>query len=276
MEEKGFINLDFEAFTKLREEKKEKEYLLIDVRQTSEYRAGHIPGALLMPVSELQTRLYELPADRDLIFYCHSGGRSTFASDLVSEAEVTEKNVYNLPGGIMTWEGKTLADFPRVQVFDKKRSLPELLMTAMELEKGAFRFYRYITDHHAGADFFPVMAQLSKAEEAHAKSVYQYWKETQNGAPDFESLFADLRGNILEGGEQLETVLEKLKTAESASPLHIIELALDIEYRAYDLYRTIAEQKEEAKDIFLHIAQAEKGHMKMLIKAIPSLPQNIP
>ena len=57
----------------------ESDYLLIDVRQPGEYQHAHIPGALLMPVMELESRLFSLPNDKDLLFYCHSGGRSLAA-----------------------------------------------------------------------------------------------------------------------------------------------------------------------------------------------------
>ena len=49
----------------------------------------------------------------------------------------------------------------------------------------------------------------------------------------------------------------------------LIEMALDMENRAYDLYRTMADQAEDdVREAFLTIAQAEKGHMGELVKAI--------
>ena len=93
----------------------EADYLLVDVRQPGEYSAGHIPGAFFLPLAELEAKLLELPGNRDLVFYCRSGARSMTAAFLAAEAQVTEKSVYNLRGGILGWEGKTLTDFPRVQ-----------------------------------------------------------------------------------------------------------------------------------------------------------------
>ncbi len=43
---------------------------LIDVRSAAEYRGGHLPGALSMPLAELVDRLAELPRDRELVAYC--------------------------------------------------------------------------------------------------------------------------------------------------------------------------------------------------------------
>ena len=46
------------------------EIALLDVRPTDEYRAGHIPGAISIPVGELERRLAELPPDREVVAYC--------------------------------------------------------------------------------------------------------------------------------------------------------------------------------------------------------------
>jgi hypothetical protein len=46
------------------------EVTVLDVRPAEEYRAGHIPGALSIPLGELGTRLKELPTDREVIAYC--------------------------------------------------------------------------------------------------------------------------------------------------------------------------------------------------------------
>ena len=50
-------------------DKNPEDYNLIDVRQPSEYKEGHIPGAQLIPVGELPTRLSELKPDRPTIAY---------------------------------------------------------------------------------------------------------------------------------------------------------------------------------------------------------------
>ena len=45
------------------------EYVLLDVRQPEEYEAGHLPGARLIPLGELEGRLDELPRDRPVVVY---------------------------------------------------------------------------------------------------------------------------------------------------------------------------------------------------------------
>jgi rhodanese-related sulfurtransferase len=50
--------------------------LLIDVREPSEFRAGHIPGAMNIPLRDLSDRLDEIPQDRSVVLYCSTGYRT--------------------------------------------------------------------------------------------------------------------------------------------------------------------------------------------------------
>ncbi|MDY6950539.1 MAG: rhodanese-like domain-containing protein [Thermodesulfobacteriota bacterium] len=252
------------------ERNKEGDYLLVDVRQPEEYVRGHIPGAKLIPVRELVADLSKLPSDKDLVFYCHSGGRSAAAATLAEEEGGAYGEIYDLEGGIMAWEDQTVPDYPRVQVFDKSRTLSELLLTAMDLEKGALRFYDYLKEKYVSEPFSKTFEQLSLAERAHAKAVYQYWKKTEEDPPAFDAVFAGLKGEILEGGGDLIDTLGRAEAMEGNVCMHLIELSLHIEHAAFDLYRTMADQSEnkEAEEAFLSIAQAEKRHMKTLIDAI--------
>ena len=268
-------NLEFETLSaeELRvfiENQKEKSYLLIDVRQPSEYEQGHIPGAKLMPLPEVEARLFSLPSDRDLIFYCQNGGRSQWAASLAGEGEVSEKTVYHLRNGIAGWQEKILPGYPRVQIFEKDQNFEQLLKTAMDLEKGAWRFYQYVIDRYPDDPLRPIFEQVSIAEKAHAKLIYRFWKRFEKSPPPFDGLYLDLKGNILEGGQSFEDACHLLAATEIQGSLAVIDLAMAIEYSAYDLYRTMAENTEnaEANSTFLSIAQAEKAHMRALTRAL--------
>ncbi len=249
---------------------REKRYALIDVRQPGEYAVAHIPGATLLPLMELEERLFDLPADRELIFYCSAGPRSAIAAALAAEAELSNLPIYTLVGGMLAWDGHKIADFPRVQVFDQARSLPDMLLTAMDLEKGAYRYYRAILDRFDALPFRSVIEHLSRAEEAHAHMIYALWQPNQADPPPFEALFDDLLGDILEGGATLKEALDHLQALHSDNHIPILELSLSIEYRAYDLYRSLAERTADAhvRDNLLTIAQAEKSHMRQLQQAL--------
>lgn len=71
---------------------------LLDVRQPEEYREGHLPGARLIPLGELNSRLGELPRNREIICICHSGSRSVVATRQLSAAGY---NAVNLRGGMI-------------------------------------------------------------------------------------------------------------------------------------------------------------------------------
>ncbi len=83
----------------------ERFYVLIDVRTSEEYAAGHLFGAMNIPLSEFQTNLAawlpRLPRDVPLILYCLAGARSLQAATILVEAGLT--NVLNLTGGITAW-----------------------------------------------------------------------------------------------------------------------------------------------------------------------------
>lgn len=73
--------------------------VLVDVRTEGEYESRHLPGALLIPVSQVGERLEELPRDEPIIVYCQSGVRSARAAETL-RGEGFE--VHDL-GGIGAW-----------------------------------------------------------------------------------------------------------------------------------------------------------------------------
>jgi rubrerythrin len=268
-------NLEFETLTAVEfdaylKNHKEKEYLLIDVRQESEYELGHIPGAKLMPLAEVETRLFSLPAERDLIFYCHNGGRSQWAASLVGEGEVCQKTVYHLMGGLLARNGRILTGYPKVQIFDRAQELGQLLTTAMDLEKGAWRFYQYAMDRFVEDTIHQTFEQISIAEKGHAKLIYRFFQKYKSNPPPFYELYDSLDGEVLEGGQSFKDACHNLEESKTNSCSEVLDLALAIEYTAFDLYRVMAEHTDnsEARETFLAIAQAEKGHMRALARSI--------
>jgi rubrerythrin/rhodanese-related sulfurtransferase len=270
MDNLEFKNLTGEEFDEYLKNHNEKDFLVIDVRQESEYELGHIPGAKLMPLAEVETRLFSLPADRDLIFYCHNGGRSQWAASLAGESEVSQKAIYNLMGGLLNWKGTTLAGYPKVRIFDKEQELDRLLSAAMDLEKGAWRFYRFASDKYNDHLIARTFEQIAVAEKGHAMLIYRFWQKFEISPPPFDQYYQGLAGELLEGGQSLEEACGKLEVEAGRSCSAMVELALNIEYSAFDLYRVMAERTSdsEARETFLALAQAEKAHMRALARSI--------
>ncbi|GAB7144800.1 ArsR/SmtB family transcription factor [Mycobacterium riyadhense] len=75
---------------------------LVDVRPHEEYQAGHIPGAINIPLAELAERLAELPADRDIVAYCR-GAFCVMAPDAVRIARKAGRGVKRLDNGMLEW-----------------------------------------------------------------------------------------------------------------------------------------------------------------------------
>ncbi|HEV3182276.1 MAG TPA: molybdopterin-synthase adenylyltransferase MoeB [Steroidobacteraceae bacterium] len=77
--------------------------LLVDVREDAEWAAGHLPGALHIPLAELPQRLSELASQADPVFICRSGGRSMAACQMALRANI--RSPANLEGGLLAWAG---------------------------------------------------------------------------------------------------------------------------------------------------------------------------
>lgn len=75
--------------------------LLVDVRTPEEFAAGHLPGALNLPLDELRGRLPELPQGKTLWLYCHVGQRGYLAQRILEQNGFTTRN---LSGGYLLWE----------------------------------------------------------------------------------------------------------------------------------------------------------------------------
>ena len=75
--------------------------VLIDVRTPAEVAEGMAPGAINIPLQEIEQRLSEFPKDKDLLIYCRSGKRSMAASNFLIENGYDK--VFNVVGGFLAF-----------------------------------------------------------------------------------------------------------------------------------------------------------------------------
>jgi thioredoxin 1 len=82
--------------------------VLVDVRTSEEYVEAHVPGARLVPLDQLGTRLHEIPKDQRVYVICAIGGRSYSAAEALSRAGWDAVSVV---GGTKQWaeEGRPVA-----------------------------------------------------------------------------------------------------------------------------------------------------------------------
>ena len=73
---------------------------LLDVQEDEEWEAGHAPEAIHVPLTGLESRIDEVPRDRDVVVVCRSGARSSKAISMLEEAGFS---LYNLDGGMKAW-----------------------------------------------------------------------------------------------------------------------------------------------------------------------------
>ena len=91
-----YIEMDVAELDRWRQQG--KAFTLLDVRQASEVAMASVPGALHIPMREVQARIREIPRDRPVIVMCHVGERSARIARFLVTDGLGE--VYNLEGGI--------------------------------------------------------------------------------------------------------------------------------------------------------------------------------
>ena len=80
----------------------EEGYIILDVRTQEEYAQGYIPGAVLLPLDDIEDKAHVVLPDKDqlILVYCRSGRRSKIAAEALSELGYTNIKEF---GGIIDW-----------------------------------------------------------------------------------------------------------------------------------------------------------------------------
>ncbi len=90
------VEVDIEQLEKARAEG----IPLVDVREPDEYVAGHVPDAILLPMSEIAERVEEVPAAGPVYVICHLGGRSLKVVEWLRPQGI---DAYSVAGGTKAW-----------------------------------------------------------------------------------------------------------------------------------------------------------------------------
>ena len=82
-------------------------HVLVDVRTQAEFEEKHIPGAILLPVDDIEDGKLERLPDKDqiILLYCRTGRRAEDAAEYLAKKGYT--NIYEI-GGIIDWKGETV------------------------------------------------------------------------------------------------------------------------------------------------------------------------
>jgi rhodanese-related sulfurtransferase len=101
MSEAPFKDIDIAEFQAQFQGDGAPNYILVDVREMHEYDAGRIPGAINIPMSEIQYRYDEIEPDQPVILVCATGNRSGMVGEFM--AGQGYRDLYNLTDGTMGW-----------------------------------------------------------------------------------------------------------------------------------------------------------------------------
>ena len=75
--------------------------MVIDVRKPAEYKVAHIPGAINIPVDELEVRINEVNDEHGVLVYCINGSRTRLAESILLDNGI--ENIYHLEGAFYAW-----------------------------------------------------------------------------------------------------------------------------------------------------------------------------
>ncbi len=241
------------------------ELLILDVREPAEYERGHIPGARLIPLSILPSRLDEIKTDKTTITYCAHGRRSSSAAALLKGHG--SNKVYSLDGGITAWNGAVAKGELAAGMFliENLKTIDDFIALAWALEYGNVHFYNTAKDIVNDAEGKKLFGELVKAEDKHKSNILKAFREMR-GADISPSYLENMSSKgVMEGGVFIKETLEWLND-NNRSIKDILELSMQLETNSLDLYFKIMNETDSAdiKAIFSSIIEEEKDHLKHL------------
>lgn len=247
---------------------------VLDVRQPLEYRAGHIPGARLIPAAELRERLAELDPALPTVVYCAAGVRSHAAAMLLIHADF--KDVCHLPGGFASWQGGRATGLPQADLalFIEDDGIERQVALSWMLETGAQRFYRGVAATREEDVIRALFEELGKAEEGHKQTLLAVYEGLTNHKPadNFPAGLIDTAAleDLMEGGYR---VSQALQLADGAEPWQLCDLAMGVEINAWDHYLWLMRnvKDENAARLFEVLAGEERMHLKRLATVLETL-----
>jgi len=247
------------------------EFLLLDVRQPEEYEASHIPGAMLIPLGELEARQGELDRGKKVITYCRSGHRSMAAAVVL--CGLGFKNLYSLDGGILNWSYGIIGGIPEEVpgLVTETAAVVDIVILALKLEKGSRDFYLAAKESASLPQAKGIFQMLAKAEDEHMQRLYvrAIGLLGEGALPPLEQLVRELRVEHMEGGVEISPALAEVKK-EVRGEMEALEIALEREYVSYDFYQRASAlvEKEDARGLLHELAWEERKHADVLLRRV--------
>jgi rhodanese-related sulfurtransferase/rubrerythrin len=245
--------------------KKEGDVTVLDVRQSQEYRSGHLPGAVFIPLPELPDRTKELDPSKPVLAYCRSGNRSRAAAAVL----LTEgfPAVFSLEGGIAAWKGEVATgEYEQgLSLLKGRETTEELISLAWALEEGSRVFYEKAVDLTSDRESMDLFRRLAEAEAKHKKNILETYRMVAGEKSSADFLEKESLRGVMEGGAQVEDVIAFLREKDRTLQ-DLIEVSMQVEANALDLYVRMRRgiKNDSAEKVFSSLIAGEKGHLERL------------
>lgn len=177
------------------------------------------------------------------------------------------KEVYNLKGGMMAWEGLQTSG-PEELNMDLVRgneSPAEMVRLSYSLENGLKKFYKNMQKRTKDNAIQALFSKLVQIEETHKKRLVELYTKIEPDGNDLESWESEAGQGMMEGGFDIEA-FTKQNQPFLDTPHHVIDLAMMLETQALDLYLRFSQKTENAdtKEVLFKLADEEKAHLGAL------------
>jgi len=247
-------------------EKSTNEYCLLDVRQPGEYEQGHLPGARLIPLAELQANLNKIKPDRMIIVYCRSGNRSRSGVGILNGAGL--EDVYNMEGGILAYNGLVAAGPPEAGVFcfPENMTPEQLIAMAWYIEDGSQQYFEALKNATQDKDVKNNFSGLIDHKIAHKESLSLLFEKIsgQTAGDNFPTGVLQRPPHKVMAG--CVSVSEAVNWSKNRGITDILDFLMALEANTFDLYLKLGRQAESdrARSVFMELSEEEARHLQQL------------
>ncbi|MEE4165234.1 MAG: rhodanese-like domain-containing protein [Desulfocapsaceae bacterium] len=241
-------------------------YQLLDVRQPKEYEEAHLPGAILIPLADLNHKLPTLDKNMPVIVYCRSGVRSKAACQILNQSGFSE--CFDMSGGILKWDG---AEAVGGEQFGLEHFMSgdfsNAFSMAYQMEANLKQFYMVLSEDCQSSSEKKMLNEMALLEDGHMAKLRSKYKQ--------QAVTSETAADIIEGGMTGAEIRSALAgTLNSAED--VLHLAMKLEAQAFDLYSRLSKEHQgsDSSAFFNEMSREEQAHLQRLSKQLDKLLEN--
>lgn len=244
-------------------ERNADQYCLLDVRQPSEYEQGHIPGAVLIPLTELPSNVNRLEPEKMTIVYCRSGNRSRSGVGILNGEGLD--NVFNMEGGMLAYDGLVAAGPPEAGVFcfSENMTPEQLIAMAWYIEDGSQQYFEAVKTMTQDQQIDASFADLIEHKIAHKASLAHLFRKIsgQAATEDFPASVLPRPPHKVMAG--CVSVPEAIDWSKNRTVPDLLDFLMALEANTFDLYLKLGRQvaSERARKVFMELSEEQVRHL---------------